>query len=232
MQHYQQQSLECARYVADHKLLNSPGWKELKSVAWKHHLYISKLKSLPKTKTFKFGAEVPSNSKEAASLDAKNGTNKWRQAEIVEIDQLNDYGVFKDLGKGAKAPEGYKRIRVHLVYNIKHDLRHKARCVADGHLTAPCGDSYSGVISLRTLQLALTVGEFNELKVMVGDIGNAYLEAYTNEKVYIVAGPEFGELEGHTLVIEKALYGLCTSGARFHEKLADTLRNMGFFSDA
>ena len=221
--------LECAKYAVEHKLLNSPGWKKLRSVARKHHLHVNKLKSFPKTKTFKFGVQVPNNSKEAASLDAKNGTNKWRQAEIVEIDQLNDYGVFKDLGKGAKAPEGYKRIRVHLVYNIKHDLRHKARCVADGHLTAPCGDSYSGVISLRTLRLALTIGELNGLKVMVGDIGNAYLEAYTNEKVYIIAGPEFGELEGHTLVIEKALYGLRTSGARFHEKLADTLRNMGFF---
>ena len=63
---------------------------------------------------------------------------------------------------------------------------------------------------------------------MVGDIGNAYLEAYTKEKVYIIAGPEFGEREGHTLVIRKALYGLRSSGARFHDRLADTLRDMGF----
>ena len=32
------------------------------------------------------------------------------------------------------------------------------------------------------------------------DIGNAYLESYTKEKVYIVTGPEFGEREGHTLM--------------------------------
>jgi hypothetical protein len=76
--------------------------------------------------------------------------------------------------------------------------------------------------------MALVVSELNGLKVMVGDIGNAYLEAFTKEKVCIVAGPDFGELEGHTLVINKALYGLRTSGARFHEKLADTLRDMGF----
>ena len=44
------------------------------------------------------------------------------------------------------------------------------------------------------------------------DIGNAYLEAQTAEKVYIVAGPEFGDHEGHTLIIFKALYGLRTSG--------------------
>lgn len=54
------------------------------------------------------------------------------------------------------------------------------------------------------------------------------MEAETNEKVYIVAGPEFGELRGHTLVIFKALYGLRTSGLRWHERLADCLRDMGF----
>jgi len=50
----------------------------------------------------------------------------------------------------------------------------------------------------------------------------------TKEKVYIVGGPEFGELEGHTLLINKALYGLRSSGLRWQEQLADTLRDMGF----
>jgi len=112
---------------------------------------------------------------------------------------------------------------------VKHDLRHKARLVAGGHLTeAPFEGAYSGVVSLRSMRLALLIGEMNGLKVMVGDIGNAYLEAETKEKVYFIAGPEFGPLEGHTLVIVKALYGLRTSGAAFHEKLADTLRDLGF----
>eukprot|EP00977_Amphora_coffeiformis_P026565 scaffold27829_cov160-Amphora_coffeaeformis.AAC.1 len=30
------------------------------------------------------------------------------------------------------------------------------------------------------------------------------------------------------LIIDKALYGLRTSGARFHAKFADTLRTLGF----
>ena len=48
------------------------------------------------------------------------------------------------------------------------------------------------------------------------DIGNAYLEALTSEKVCIRAGPEFGpELEGHLLIIYKALYGLKSSGKSF-----------------
>jgi hypothetical protein len=48
------------------------------------------------------------------------------------------------------------------------------------------------------------------------------------ERNYIIAGPEFGQLEGHYLIIVKALYGLCTSGLRWHERFADCLRNEGF----
>ena len=63
---------------------------------------------------------------------------------------------------------------------------------------------------------------------MVGDIGSAYLEAYTKERVCFVATSAFGELEGHTMIIVKALYGLQTSGARYHECFADTMHDMGF----
>ena len=68
----------------------------------------------------------------------------------------------------------------------------------------------------------------NGLSTWATDIGNAYLEAKTTEKVYILAGPEFGELENHVLVIFKSLYGLRTSGVRWHERFADCLREMGF----
>jgi hypothetical protein len=56
------------------------------------------------------------------------------------------------------------------------------------------------------------LAELNQLELWATDIGNAYLEAYTLEKVCIKAGKEFGDLEGHTLAIAKALYGLRSSG--------------------
>jgi hypothetical protein len=52
--------------------------------------------------------------------------------------------------------------------------------------------------------------ELNGLDIMVGDVSSAYLEAFTKEKVCFIAGPEFGELEGHMMTIIKALYGLRT----------------------
>ena len=100
--------------------------------------------------------------------------------------------------------------------------------MAGGHLTPTNDSAYSGVVSLKSMRLALLIGEMNGLRPMVGDIGNAYLEAYTQEKVCFYAGPEFGPLEGHFMILSKDLYGLHSSGARFHDKLYDTLVDMNF----
>ena len=78
--------------------------------------------------------------------------------------------------------------------------------VADGHLTkVPVDSVYSGVVSLRGLRLTLFLKELNGMETWAADVGDAYLEAVTDEKVYVVAGPEFGHLQGHVLVIYKAL---------------------------
>jgi hypothetical protein len=56
----------------------------------------------------------------------------------------------------------------------------------------------------------------------------SYMEK-TKEKIYITAGPEFGvDLHGKNLIIEKYLYGLKTSAARFHEHLSESLLRLGF----
>ena len=47
------------------------------------------------------------------------------------------------------------------------------------------------------------------------DVRNEYFEAVTSEKVCIRAGPTFGELEVHLLIIYKVLYGLRLSGKLF-----------------
>ena len=97
---------------------------------------------------------------------------------------------------------------MHLVFACKHDGCHKARLVAGGHLTPDPVDSiYSGVVSTRSLRKTIFLSKLINMKVWGADISNAYLEATTNEKLYIVAGPEFEELQGRMLVIHKALYG-------------------------
>ena len=72
--------------------------------------------------------------------------------------------------------------------------------VAAGHVTPdPIESIYSGVVSIRSLRLVIFLAKLNNLEVWGADIGNAYLEAKTKEKLYVVAGPEFEELEGHIL---------------------------------
>ena len=60
------------------------------------------------------------------------------------MDQINEYKVFQDHGKAqidpksrkvSNAPDGYQKIRVHLIFAVKHGGRYKARLVTGGHLT-------------------------------------------------------------------------------------------------
>ena len=223
-----------AEYARDHDLLDTPGWKTLKrlvrnSKMFERALKQSKMRSERRAPIYQFGVQVPRDKWEARKLDQQNGNTKWQDAEKKELAQLDHYKTFKSIGHRAPPPPDYQKIRVHFVYAVKHDLRHKARLVAGGHMTPDSGsEAYSSVVQLRSLRIAITIGELNGLKLGVGDVSCAYLEAYTREKVYFVAGPEFGELEGHTMIIVKALYGLRTSGARFHDKFAETLSAMGF----
>ena len=153
------------------------------------------------------------------------------------MDQINEYKIFQDHGKAqydpksrkvSNAPNGHQKIRVHLIFAVKHDGRHKARLVAGGHLTPdPIESIYSGIVSIRSLRLVIFLAKLNNLEVWGADIGNAYLEAKTKKKLYIVAGPEFEELEGHILVIYKALYGLKSSGLRWSQKIHDIMLDMG-----
>ena len=75
------------------------------------------------------------------------------------------------------------------------------------------------------LRFVIFLGELNNLELWGADIGNAYLEAYTHEKLFIIARAEFEELEGFILVFKKALYGLKSSGKRWAEMFYDHQRN-------
>jgi hypothetical protein len=154
---------------------------------------------------WKFGILVPCTHLQALELDKSNGNTKWYEAEETEMKQLLEYNTFVGQGQGGDAPAGYKKIRCHMIYDVKHDGHHKTRLVAGGHLTDPNTDSvYSGAVSLCGIRLVVFFAELNSLELWGADIGNAYLEAKTKEKVYISGGPEFGLLEGHTLLVDKA----------------------------
>lgn len=180
------------------------------------------------TRRFKFGIEIPRSVAHALWLDKRNGNNLWKEAIEKELKQIFDYKTFRRAtGKDDLAQ--YKLIKYHIIFDVKFDLRHKARLVANGNMTDPTSeDVYSGVVAIESVWLAFAIAAINGLSVCVGDVGNAFLYARTNEKCYIIAGQEFGENAGQPMIIDKGLYGLRTSSARFHEHLAKQLREMGF----
>ena len=144
-----------AQYALDNDLLNTAGWRRFRGIAknqkkMKRMVNQAKLRSYRHSPKYIFGFEVPRKYAHALEIHKRNGNTKWQDCTLVEMTQLHEYNTFEDKGKGAIIPPGFKKIRTHLVYAVKHDGRHKARMVADGHLTdVPLESVYSGVVSLR-----------------------------------------------------------------------------------
>ena len=51
---------------------------------------------------YKYGYQVPRNHAEAMRLDAENGNTKWRDAELLELSQIDEYETFEDRGVNAE----------------------------------------------------------------------------------------------------------------------------------
>ena len=232
--------ITCAVYAKKHDLLDTTGWKHLKRYAKTSKRLIravkqSRIRQVRASTRYQHGFQVPRDYNDAMRLDKENGNTHWQDAMDLELTQIHEYKVFKDTGKAqfhngkAVIPDGHQKIRVHFVYAVKHDGRFKARLVADGHLTKePVESIYSGVVSLRSLRMVVFLSQLNNLEIWGADVGNAYLEAYTDEKLCIIAGPEFKELQGHLLIMIKALYGTRSGGARWHDRLFDILQELKF----
>ena len=182
------------------------------------------------TPKFKFGVQVPRNAVHAMQLDKVNGDLLWKEATDLELSSINKFKTFRVLKKGEAIPAGYKCIPYHMIYDVKFDGRRKCRLVAGGHRTpdVPPEEVYSGVVSMDTIRMVFVIAALNGLDVCAADISTAFLYGKTREKVYVIAGPEFGDLAGRPMIIDKGLYGLKSSAARFHEHLSSKLRSMGF----
>ena len=93
----------------------------------------------------------------------------------------------------------------HAVFDVKYDGCKRARIAGGGHLTEPTDDvSYSGIALLQVICAVIFIAILNDLEICACDIGSAYLEAFTREKLYIIAGPKFKDLKGHMLLVNKA----------------------------
>jgi hypothetical protein len=102
--------------------------------------------------------------------------------------EINRYDTFSDKGK-VIVQDKITRRSEYILYMRSSTT--EARLVAGGHLTeTPVDSVYSSVV--RGIRIITFISELNGCDTWSTDISCAYLESYTQEKVYIVAGPEFG----------------------------------------
>ena len=163
-------------------------------------------------------------------MDKENVNPYWRDAIVKE---MKNVGVaFELLDEGVQAPPGWHKVTGHLVFDVKMDFTRKARWVLDGHKTPdPLGSTYAGVVSRESVRIAFTYAALNGLDVCAVDILNAYLQAPSSQKDYIICGAEFGlENVGKVALIHRALYGGKSAGRDFRNHLRACMRHIGFVS--
>ena len=177
------------------------------------------MKSRLRKTTHKYGIEIPTSVAHAEQIDTKNGNIFWRDAIVLEMH--NNSIAFQVLDDGVKAPPGWAKVTGHLVSDVKMDFTRKARWVLDGHKTPdPIGSTYAGVVSRESVRIAFTYAALNDIDVFAADVRNAYLQAPSSQKDYIICGPEFGlENVGKIALIQRALYGGKSAGKDFRNHL-------------
>jgi hypothetical protein len=182
-----------------------------------------------KKREYKYGLEVPKSWKDILRIDKAAGNTTWQDAVSKEVGALIQHQCFDFKSPDYKPPKEYQFCRLHFVYEIKPDLRHKARLVCDGSRVDPRGlSTRATVVKSISVRLLDIIADSQNLEVVTGDIGNAFIQAHTNEKIYTRCSSEFGDRAGCIAIIVRALYGLTTSAERFRTLFADFIRSLGF----
>jgi hypothetical protein len=214
-----------AEYAVAQKIHHLPAFRWwVDDVLKRKQRMIKAVKTRYVKRTHKYGIRLPKTVTEAYQIDQDTGTDYWHQAIMKEM--KNNAVAFQFLEEGENAPVGSKWIPFHMIFDIKCDFTRKARFVAGGHWTnAPDSITYSSVVTRDSVRIGFLIAALNDLDILAADVGNAYLQAPAREKVHTTAGPEFGPTNvGKTVIIVRAMYGFKSSGAAWHAKLSETLR--------
>ena len=70
---------------------------------------------------------------------------------------------------------GYKGIKCFIIFFVKMDLTQKARFVSGGYMTAPHTSMTYASVSHESVRIAFLLAALNDMDMLTGDIGNAYL---------------------------------------------------------
>jgi hypothetical protein len=142
-------------YARGKGLLNEPGCKWFKTIA-KVMVNQATSSSYNTTPRFNYGYKLLNIYELALELDSRKKNTKWKDATDLK---LMHYGNHHK----CKPPAEDERIRLHIIFDGKHDGRHKTCLVISGkHLTdIPVDSVYSSVFIFKILLLLLFLVELH-----------------------------------------------------------------------
>ncbi len=108
--------------------------------------------------------------RDVIALDKDNGNIMWDDTILKEMKNLSV--AFNVIENCSNSSNGCHFLKCHMIFDIKMgDFHHKARFLAGGNR------------SREIVQITFKITAFNELKVMVDDIMNAYISAPNKENM-------------------------------------------------
>jgi len=198
------------------------------------------------TNEWKYGICIPKGIDQALEFDKRYkddpkkyktllGGRTWGAALKKEKDRFYTTGIGKNeepalrvLAHGEQTPSGSQNVRCFWVFDVKPDMTLKARWVAGGNTIESFGATSSTVMSMTSVRILFIQAQKDGQKILSGDLSNAYLHARTDQLVHTTLGKEWEADSGKTVIIVKAMYGLRTSGRRFHLYVEKSMYDMGW----
>jgi len=219
--------IETAEFAVSRQIQDEPAFAWwVTHVLRKRTAIIKRVNMRTAKKSMKFGIFIPNDIDHARKLDEENGNTFWEDAIQKEV--ANVKIAFQLLEHNEPVPVASKLISYHFIFDVKFDLTRKARCVAGGHQNknVPAQCTYASVVSRDSVRIAFLLAALNEVDILAGDVGNAYLNAPAKERVHVtikdnIFGPEN---KGKTAVIVRALYGLKSAGNSWRQHFATKIR--------
>ena len=145
---------------------------------------------------------------------------------------MHNVGIsFEVLENNSFPSVGSWKVTGNLIFDVKVYFTGKEDIwLLYGHKTPdPIGPTYAGVVYRYSIKISFTHSSLNSLYLCVLDISNAYLQAPSLQKYFVIYGKWFGlENIGKKFLIRRALYSGKYSGRDSRNHIHACMRHMHF----
>lgn len=164
--------------------------------------------------------------------DALSGvdSDKWSEAILKELQQLDDRGMFGEASQEGRAMKTKMVLKVS--FDNDYNVKFKARLVACGYsqiFGLDYSETFSPTVSIIIVFILLHLAASTGLHLAAFDVSGAFLEGDSDRKLFCWLPKELSET-GKPLRVEilKNLYGEKQAPKVWNDKLNEILLSLGF----